>query len=74
MKTPKSFEEGMERLNGVLAQMQSEETTLADSVKLYAEAAALMEYCRAALEKTSLQIEEIDTKLAQSVPDSGEED
>jgi len=74
MKTPKSFEEGMERLNGVLAQMQSEETTLADSVKLYAEAAALMEYCRAALEKTSLQIEEIDTKLAQSVPDGGEED
>ena len=74
MKTPKSFEEGMERLNGVLAQMQSEETTLADSVKLYAEAAALMEYCRAALEKTSLQIEEIDVKLAQSAPDSGEED
>lgn len=74
MKTPKSFEEGMERLNGVLAQMQSEETTLADSVKLYAEAAALMEYCRAALEKTSLQIEEIDAKLAQSAPDSGEDD
>lgn len=74
MKIPKSFEEGMERLNGVLAQMQSEETTLADSVKLYAEAAALMEYCRAALEKTSLQIEEIDAKLAQSAPDSGEED
>ena len=74
MKTPKSFEEGMERLNGVLAQMQSEETTLADSVKLYAEAAALMEYCRAALEKTALQIEEIDAKLAQSAPDSGEED
>ncbi len=74
MKTPKSFEEGMERLNGVLAQMQSEETTLADSVKLYAEAAALMEYCRTALEKTSLQIEEIDAKLAQSAPDSGEED
>ena len=74
MKTPNSFEEGMERLNGVLAQMQSEETTLADSVKLYAEAAALMEYCRAALEKTSLQIEEIDAKLAQSAPDSGEED
>lgn len=74
MKTPKSFEEGMERLNSVLAKMQSEETTLADSVKLYAEAAALMEYCRAALEKTSLQIEEIDAKLAQSAPDSGEED
>lgn len=73
MKTPKSFEEGMERLNGILAKMQSEETSLADSVKLYAEAASLMEYCRAALEKTSLQIEEIDAKLAQSVQKEQEE-
>ena len=73
MKTPKSFEEGMERLNGILAKMQSEETSLADSVKLYAEAASLMEYCRAALEKTSLQIEEIDARLAQSVQKEQEE-
>jgi len=65
MKTPKSFEEGMDRLNGILAKMQSEETSLADSVKLYAEAASLMEYCHAALEKTSLQIDEIDARLAQ---------
>ena len=54
----------MERLNTLLAQMQSEDTTLADSVKLYAEAASLMEYCHAALEKTSLQIDEIDAKMA----------
>lgn len=67
MRTPKSFEEGMERLNMILAQMQSEETTLADSVKLYAEAASLMEYCHATLEKTSLQISEIDAKLAGTV-------
>ena len=60
MRTPKSFEEGMERLNTLLAQMQSEETTLTESVKLYAEAASLMEYCHAALEKASLQMEEID--------------
>ena len=43
----------MERLNTLLAQMQSEDTTLADSVKLYAEAASLME--------------EIDAKLAGTV-------
>ena len=67
MRTPKRFEEGMERLNTILAQMQSEETTLADSVKLYAEAASLMEYCHAPLEKTSLQISEIDAKLAGTV-------
>ena len=43
MKTPKSFEEGMDRLNTILVKMQSEETSLSDSVKLYAEAASLME-------------------------------
>lgn len=73
MRAPKSFEEGMERLNSILTQMQSEETSLAESVKLYAEAASLMEYCHAALEKTALQIDEIDAKLAQ-VMQAPEED
>ena len=63
MKAPKSDEEGMERLNAILAKMQDEQTTLAEAVKLYAEAASLMEYCHTALEKTSLQIEEIDAKI-----------
>ena len=39
MKQPKSFEEGMDRLQGLLSQLQDESTPLADSVKLYAEAA-----------------------------------
>ena len=73
MKTPKSFEEGMDRLNTILAKMQSEETSLSDSVKLYAEAASLMECCHAILEKTSLQIDEIDARIAQTVPKDGEE-
>ncbi len=73
MKTPKSFEEGMERLNGLLAKMQNEDTTLAESVKLYAEAAALVEYCHTALEKTSLQIDEIDAELAQTEKKKQEE-
>ena len=68
MKTPKSFEEGMDRLNTVLVKMQNEETSLSDSVKLYAEAASLMEYCHMVLEKTSLQIDEINAKIAQSAP------
>ena len=73
MKAPKSFEEGMERLNDILTRMQSEETTLADSVKLYAEAASLMEYCHTVLEKTSLKMEEIDAKLAQTMQAAEEE-
>ena len=67
MKAPKSYEEGMERLNAILAKMQDEQTTLAEAVKLYAEAASLMEYCHTALEKTSLQIEEIDAKITQTM-------
>ena len=73
MKATKSFEEGMERLNDILTRMQSEETSLADSVKLYAEAASLMEYCHTVLEKTSLKMEEIDAKLAQTMQAAEEE-
>ena len=64
MRAPKSFEEGMDRLNAILAQMQQEDTSLADSVKLYAEAAGLIHYCNTALDKAKLQIEEIDASLA----------
>lgn len=67
MKQPKSFEEGMDRLQGLLGQLQDESTPLADSVKLYAEAASLMQYCHTTLEKTSLQIEEISAKIAETV-------
>ena len=54
MRAPKSFEEGMNRLEAILDQMQQPETTLAESVKLYAEAASLTEYCRNTLEKAIL--------------------
>ena len=68
MKQPKSFEEGMEHLQGLLAQLQDESTPLADSVKLYAEAAGLIHYCNTALDKAKLQVEEIDASLTQEVP------
>ena len=42
MRAPKSFEDGMARLETILSQMQSEETTLSESVKLYAEGASLL--------------------------------
>ena len=74
MKAPKTFEEGMTRLEEILAKMQSDETSLAESVKLYAEAANLVEYCSRTLGKVSLQIEEIDSRLAAAgeVPDGSE--
>lgn len=50
----------MTRLEAILEQMQQPETTLAESVKLYAEAASLMDYCNGTLEKATLQLDEID--------------
>ena len=64
MKQPKSFEEGMNRLQGLLSQLQDETTPLADSVKLYAEAAGPIHYCNTTLDKARLQTEEIDASLA----------
>ena len=64
MKAPKSFEEGMARLETILDRMQQPETTLAESVKLYAEAASLMDYCHSRLEKATLQLDEIDAQRA----------
>lgn len=72
MRAPKTFEDGMDRLNTILAQIQSEETSLAESVKLYAEAASLMEACRTVLEKAELQMDEIDARL--TAPLSGPEE
>lgn len=63
MKQPKSFEEGMQRLNDLLTQMQDETTPLADAVKQYAEAASLIQYCNKTLETAKLKIEEIDASL-----------
>ena len=53
MKQPKSFEEGLARLQKLLTQ----------SVKLYAEAAGLISYCKQTLDAAKLQIDEIDASL-----------
>ena len=66
MRAPKTFEEGLPAPAGAFwRKMQDETTTLDQSVKLYAEAAQLIQYCNTALDKAKLQIEEIDASLAQ---------
>lgn len=63
MKQPKSFEEGLARLQELLTALQDESTPLAQSVKLYAEAADLISYCKQTLDAAKLQIDEIDASL-----------
>ncbi len=64
MRAPKSFEDGLARLQTILTKMQDPDTALADSVKLYAEAAELIRYCNDTLNDAKLRIEEIDAALA----------
>lgn len=66
MKTPKTFEAGLARLEEVLALLQDEKTPLAQAVKLYAEAAQLVASCDEALQKAKLEIQEIDEKMGTS--------
>ena len=72
MRNPKNFEEGLARLQMVLAQMQDETTTLDKAVKLYAEAAQLIAYCNQTLQNAKLQIEEIDAALGAEIPNTQE--
>lgn len=69
MKQPKSFEEGMQRLQELLAVMQDDTTPLAQSVKLYAEAASLISYCKKTLDDAKLKIDEIDAELIEKAGD-----
>lgn len=66
MKQPKSFEEGTQRLQELLTILQDDTTPLAQSVKVYAEAANLIQYCKQTLDEAKLRIEEIDVQLSQS--------
>ena len=72
MKTPKNFEDGIARLQAILAQMQDEDTTLDKAVKLYAEAAQLIDYCNTTLQNAKLQIDEIDHALQAGTNDTQE--
>ena len=69
MKQPKSFEEGLTRLQELLTALQDESTPLAQSVKLYAEAAGLISYCKQTLDAAKLQIDEIDASLLAKAED-----
>ena len=63
MKQPKSFEEGLQRLQELLAVLQDDTTPLSQSVKVYAEAAGLISYCKQTLDDAKLKIDEIDAEL-----------
>ena len=73
MKKPKSFEEGMARLEELLDTLSSPDTPLEEAIKLYSETTGLVDWCNAALKNASLEMEEIDARLAGlAAPEAGE--
>lgn len=61
-KTP-GIEESIGKLEGILEKMSDANTTLEESISLYAEASGLVRDASEGLAKAKVQIEEIDQKL-----------
>lgn len=57
------FEKDMRQLDSILEQLSGDEVDLDESVRLYAEAATLIERCNQRLGTAQVEIEEIDSKL-----------
>lgn len=56
-----SFEEALEKLEGIVEELANEEITLEKSVELYEKGLELSRICSETLEQASLKIEKIDT-------------
>ncbi len=62
-KDKMTYEKASEKLDEIFEKMSSEEITLEDSIKYYAQAAELIVFCNSALEKAQIKVEEISAKL-----------
>jgi exodeoxyribonuclease VII small subunit len=57
MTEEESFEKSLERLREIVSRLNSGETTLDETVKLFEEGVKLSEFCRKKLEEAKLKIE-----------------
>lgn len=62
-KKQPSFEQAMQELETILETMAEEDTTLDESIALYAKAAALVQTCNETLAKAQQQVEAIGVTL-----------
>ncbi|MFD2531100.1 exodeoxyribonuclease VII small subunit [Gracilimonas halophila] len=54
-----SFEEALIKLESIVEQLEDEDITLEDSVKLYEEGVKMSKFCTEILEKAELRIEQV---------------
>lgn len=54
-----SFEEALNKLESIVEQLEDQEITLEDSVKLYEEGVRMSKFCTEILEQAELRIEQV---------------
>jgi len=54
-----SFEEALMKLESIVEQLEDEDITLQDSVKLYEEGVKMSKFCTEILEQAELRIEQV---------------
>ncbi len=54
-----SFEEALKKLESIVEQLEDEEITLEDSVKLYEEGVKMSRFCTEILEEAELRINQV---------------
>lgn len=54
-----SFEEALNKLESIVEELENEEITLEDSVKLYEEGVKMSRFCTEILEQAELRIEQV---------------
>lgn len=54
-----SFEEALKKLESIVEQLEEEEITLEDSVKLYEEGVKMSKFCTEILEQAELRIDQV---------------
>ena len=69
----KTYEEAVAELESILQKLSAEETTLEESLTLYARAAQLIADCNALLKKAELQMETV-TQTLQGLQEEPEDD
>lgn len=60
-----SFEEALKKLESIVEQLENEEITLEDSVKLYEEGVKMSKFCAEILEQAELRIEQVNEENSQ---------
>lgn len=60
-----SFEEALKTLESIVEQLENNEITLEDSVKLYEEGVKMSKFCTEILEQAELRIEQVNEANSQ---------